>query len=98
APRPVSAYGESKLAGEKAVLGVSDTHLVVRVSWVFGPDRPSFIDQIITRARENDSVSAVADKVSTPTYTRDIADMLLRVVAGVGDPGSSLSAGVNVPG
>ena len=84
--RPISAYGESKLAGENAVLGVSDKHLVVRVSWVFGPDRPSFIDQIIGRAQENDRVSAVADKVSTPTYTRDIADMLLRIVAGVTGP------------
>jgi len=84
--RPISAYGESKLAGENAVLGVSDKHLVVRVSWVFGPDRPSFIDQVIGRAQEDDRVSAVADKVSTPTYTRDIADMLLRIVAGVTGP------------
>ena len=83
-PKPISAYGESKLAGETAVLQVNDKHLVVRVSWVFGPDRPSFIDQIIARARENDRVSAVADKLSTPTYTRDIADMLLRVVGGAG--------------
>jgi len=83
-PKPISAYGESKLAGETAVLQVNDKHLVVRVSWVFGPDRPSFIDQIIARARENDRVSAVADKLSTPTYTRDIADMLLRVVGAAG--------------
>ena len=83
-PKPISAYGESKLAGETAVLQVNDKHLVVRVSWVFGPDRPSFIDQIIARARENDRVSAVADKLSTPTYTQDIADMLLRVVGAAG--------------
>jgi dTDP-4-dehydrorhamnose reductase len=81
-PRPISAYGSSKLAGEKAVLSVSDHHLVVRVSWVFGPDRPSFIDQMIARARENETIAAVADKVSTPTYTRDIAEMLLKVLAG----------------
>lgn len=86
-PRPVSAYGESKLAGEKAVLDVDARNLVVRVSWVFGPDRPSFVDQMIGRAREQDTIAAVADKWSTPTYTRDIADMLMNVVAGVGDPG-----------
>jgi dTDP-4-dehydrorhamnose reductase len=51
-------------------------HLVVRVSWVFGPDRPSFIDGMIKRAQENEKVDAIADKFSTPTYTYDIAKML----------------------
>src|SRR5713101_6990519 len=73
---PISAYGESKLAGEKNVLAAEDGHLVVRVSWVFGPDRPSFIDAMIKRARESDQVDAIADKISTPTYTRDIAQAL----------------------
>jgi dTDP-4-dehydrorhamnose reductase len=85
---PISVYGESKLAGEKNVLAAggrptsakatADRHLVVRVSWVFGPDRPSFIDGMIKRAQENEKVDAVADKFSTPTYTRDIAEMLPR--------------------
>ncbi len=73
---PISAYGESKRAGEKFVLQTSDRHLVVRVSWVFGPDRPSFIDAMIKRAREEEQIEAIADKWSTPTYTEDIAEML----------------------
>jgi dTDP-4-dehydrorhamnose reductase len=73
---PISVYGESKLAGEKNVLGADERHLVVRVSWVFGPDRPSFIDAMIRRAQENENVDAIADKISTPTYTQDIARML----------------------
>src|SRR6266516_3333310 len=48
---PISVYGESKLAGEKNVLAAQNGHLVVRVSWVFGPDRPSFIDGMIKRAQ-----------------------------------------------
>jgi dTDP-4-dehydrorhamnose reductase len=104
--RPISVYGESKRAGEEHVLAADDGHLVVRVSWVFGPDRPSFVDGMIARARENAKIDAVADKFSTPTYTRDVAQMLLRVlsVAGVADPGSatmerhSQEAGVNEPG
>jgi dTDP-4-dehydrorhamnose reductase len=75
---PISIYGESKLAGEKNVLAVQDQTLVVRVSWVFGPDRPSFIDAIVQQAQENHEVDAVADKFSTPTYTLDIAEMLPR--------------------
>lgn len=73
---PLSVYGESKLEGERRVLEVSSQHLVVRLSWVFGPDKPSFIDQIIQRARENDVVTAVADKFSAPTYTIDAASWL----------------------
>jgi dTDP-4-dehydrorhamnose reductase len=73
---PLSVYGGSKLQGERRVLEVSSQHLVVRLSWVFGPDKPSFIDQIIQRARENDVVTAVADKFSAPTYTIDVASWL----------------------
>jgi dTDP-4-dehydrorhamnose reductase len=79
---PISVYGESKLAGEKNVLAAQDRHLVVRVSWVFGPDRPSFIDGLIKRAQENDEVDAIANKFSTPTYTQDIAEMLGRILDG----------------
>jgi len=74
--KPISVYGASKRAGEENVLALQDRHLVVRVSWVFGPDRPSFIDAMIKRAREEESIDAIADKFSTPTYTRDIAEML----------------------
>jgi dTDP-4-dehydrorhamnose reductase len=76
AAKPISVYGESKRAGEENILALQDRHLVVRVSWVFGPDRPSFIDAIIKRAREEEKIAAVADKWSTPTYTSDIARML----------------------
>jgi dTDP-4-dehydrorhamnose reductase len=77
--KPISVYGESKRAGEKFVLQTSDRHVVVRVSWVFGPDRPSFIDAMIKRAREEGKIEAISDKWSTPTYTRDIAEMLPRI-------------------
>ena len=72
----ISAYGESKLSGEKNVLAAEDEHLVVRVSWVFGPDRPSCIDAMIKRAQQDEKIDAISDKLSTPTYTHDIAHML----------------------
>src|SRR5438552_12256759 len=75
---PISVYGESKRAGEQLVLQTADRHLVARVSWIFGPDRPSFIDGVIQRAQENEEVDAIGDKFSTPTYTHDIAQMLPR--------------------
>src|SRR5438874_7152899 len=76
AAKPISLYGESKRRGEENILALEDRHLVVRVSWVFGPDRPSFVDAMIKRAREEEKIDAVAGKFSTPTYTSDIARML----------------------
>ena len=76
AAEPISVYGESKREGERRVLDEHDRHLVVRVSWVFGPDRPSFIDNMLKQAREKEEIAAVADKFSTPTYTGDIAAVL----------------------
>ena len=73
---PISRYGQSKLAGERNVLAAENRHLVVRVSWVLGPDRPSFIDAVIKRAQQDEKIDAVSDKFSTPTYTDDIAGML----------------------
>lgn len=79
--RPLSHYGRSKLEGERQVLDASDQFLVIRVSWVFGPDRPSFVDMILNRAIEDDHVEAIADKFSSPTYTLDFADCLARLLA-----------------
>ncbi|HSH37433.1 MAG TPA: dTDP-4-dehydrorhamnose reductase [Chthoniobacterales bacterium] len=81
AAKPISVYGESKRAGEERVLEVSDRHLVARVSWVFGPDRPSFIDWAMQQAREHEHVEAISDKLSTPSYTLDLADMLGRLMS-----------------
>lgn len=78
--KPISVYGESKRAGEENILALQDRHLVVRVSWVFGPERPSFVDAMIKRAGEEEKIEAVADKWSTPTYTGDIAKMLTQFV------------------
>jgi dTDP-4-dehydrorhamnose reductase len=70
---PVNAYGRSKLAGEQAVLAACSQVLVARVSWLFGPDRPSFPDQMLARAIAGQEVAAIADKWSVPTSTDDIA-------------------------
>jgi len=74
--RPISVYGESKRQGECGALEANDQALVVRVSWVFGPDRASFIDAILKKARHEEEISAVADKYATPTYTLDICELL----------------------
>jgi len=74
--RPVSVYGESKRQGERRALEANNDSVIVRVSWVFGPDRPSFIDWALGEARKRDDVKAIADKWATPTYTLDLAALL----------------------
>jgi len=76
AARSISVYGESKREGERRALEASDRAVIVRVSWVFGPDRPSFVDWAIGQAREKEDVNAIADKWATPTYTLDLAQLL----------------------
>lgn len=73
---PLSFYGRTKRDGEVAVLAESPRHLVVRVSWVFGPDKPSFVDAIVERALTQERVEAIADKTSSPTFSEDVADWL----------------------
>jgi len=76
APDPISWYGQTKLQGEEQVLSAGDQHAVIRVSWVFGPDRDSFVDKALQSSLRGEPVKAVADKWSSPTYTLDVAEAL----------------------
>lgn len=71
-PGPLSAYGRSKLAGEHAVLA-HPGNLVIRVSWIFGPEKPSFVDQVFDDALAGKPLAAIADKFSLPASTTDLA-------------------------
>jgi dTDP-4-dehydrorhamnose reductase len=83
AANPLGFYAASKRSGEQALLTNWPQHLVARVSWVFGPDRPSFVDQILKRALENADLAAIADKIAVPTYTLDVAQWLRPFLAEV---------------
>ncbi len=80
-PSPVNAYGRSKLAGEQAVLAFP-RNCVVRVSWVFGPDKAAFIDQIFDAALAGKPLAAVADKFSLPVSTGDLAGWMELLIEG----------------
>lgn len=79
---PVNVYGRTKLAGEQAVLRASPGALVARVSWLFGPGKPSHPDNIIQRALQSDDLSAVADKTSVPTSNTDICGWIEQLIVG----------------
>lgn len=78
---PVGAYARSKEAGERAVKGLlPERHVILRVSWLFGPDGKNFVSTILRFARERGVVRVVADQTGTPTYTRDAAEESARIV------------------
>jgi dTDP-4-dehydrorhamnose reductase len=76
AARPISIYGKTKRLGEELLLQSSPDHLAIRVSWVFGPDKPGFIDLLLDRAINQEAVEAIDDKFSAPTYTVDFAQWI----------------------
>lgn len=70
---PLNAYGRSKLAGERAVLA-HPGNLVLRVSWLFGAEKPAFVDHVVDLALAGEPLAAVADKWSIPTHTGDLVE------------------------
>ncbi len=81
APAPLSAYGRSKLAGERAIAAVAGRHLILRTGWVFGLHGANFIKTILRLARERDELRVVADQRGAPTWTRHLADATALLLA-----------------
>jgi len=73
---PVNVYGKTKQMGEDLMLQSGGRHLVIRVSWVFGPHKPSFIDMLLDRAMNEEQIEAIEDKYSAPTYSVDFAEWI----------------------
>ncbi|MEW5773798.1 MAG: dTDP-4-dehydrorhamnose reductase [Thermodesulfobacteriota bacterium] len=71
---PASVYGETKLAGERALLSLNLPNLlIVRTAWLFGPGKKNFVRTILDLAREREEIRVVHDQVGSPTYTCDLA-------------------------
>ena len=79
---PLSAYGRSKAAGEWAVRAEAPDHLVVRTAWLYGAHGRCFPRTIARAAAERGSVDVVTDQIGQPTWTRDLADLVERLVVG----------------
>ncbi|HEX4108075.1 MAG TPA: dTDP-4-dehydrorhamnose reductase [Solirubrobacteraceae bacterium] len=77
--RPRSAYGSSKLAGERAIAAAGPEHAIVRTAWLFGPGGKNFLDTMLTLGAEREEVSVVTDQVGCPTFTGHLAPALLEV-------------------
>ncbi|HHW82441.1 MAG TPA: dTDP-4-dehydrorhamnose reductase [Actinomycetales bacterium] len=77
---PLSAYGRTKAAGEWAVRAEHPQHYIVRTAWLYGANGPCFPKTMARLATERDRLSVVSDQVGQPTWTRDLADLMIRLV------------------
>jgi dTDP-4-dehydrorhamnose reductase len=80
---PIGAYGRSKLAGERALLGSGAPAIVLRTAWVYSRWRRSFVSSILRLARERETLRVVADQVGSPTFASDLACATALLVYGV---------------
>ena len=74
---PLNVYGQSKLDGELAVSSTLDKYFIVRIAWAFGLSGNNFIKTMLKVGKKHDSVRVVNDQIGTPTYTLDLARLLV---------------------
>ena len=74
---PLSVYGQSKLDGELAVCEALERYFIVRIAWVFGLNGKNFIKTMLRLSETHDTLRVVNDQIGTPTYTRDLARLLV---------------------
>ena len=77
---PLNVYGQSKLDGELAVADTLEKYFIVRIAWVFGLNGKNFIKTMINVGKTHDTVRVVNDQIGTPTYTLDLARLLVDMI------------------
>lgn len=78
--KPLSVYGSTKLQGEKAVVANLEKFFIVRIAWVFGVNGSNFIKTMLNVGKKYDQLKVVNDQIGTPTYTYDLARLLVDMI------------------
>ena len=77
---PLNVYGQSKLEGELAVRKLLERYFIVRIAWVFGKNGKNFVKTMLRVGKTHDTVRVVKDQIGTPTYTADLAKLLVDMI------------------
>ena len=77
---PKTVYGQTKYEGEQAVMETLDEYFIVRIAWVFGVNGKNFVKTMLRLAETHDSLTVVNDQFGSPTYTYDLARLLVDMV------------------
>ena len=78
--QPLNVYGQTKLEGELAVAGLLEKYFIIRIAWVFGLNGKNFIRTMLNVGQTHDTVRVVNDQIGTPTYTLDLARLLVDMI------------------
>lgn len=78
--QPLNVYGQTKLEGELAVAGALDKYFIVRIAWVFGKNGKNFVKTMLNLGKKYDTLRVVSDQIGTPTYTFDLARLLVDMI------------------
>ncbi len=79
-PRPLSAYGRSKLEGEQSIAASDARHLILRTSWVYGLHGANFMKTMLRLGSEREELRVVGDQIGAPTWTRHLADVTAQIL------------------
>jgi dTDP-4-dehydrorhamnose reductase len=92
-PAPLNVYGESKLAGERAIHGSGCAHLILRTSWVYGTRGRNFLKAILGLEPGREDIPVVDDQVGAPTWSRTVAEATAQILVQCHEPGDPARSG-----
>lgn len=79
-PNPMGIYGMSKLKGEKNIIQTIQKYFIIRIAWLFGKNGNNFAFTMLNLFKERDELRVVSDQWGTPTFTKDLVDLLLKII------------------
>lgn len=77
---PISVYGKTKRAGEKAVLENADTAIIIRTAWLYSPYGKNFVKTMCMLGKTKEFINVVNDQIGTPTYAADLAEAIVKIL------------------
>jgi dTDP-4-dehydrorhamnose reductase len=77
---PINVYGESKLAGEQAVVALTEKHFILRTSWLYCEYGNNFVKTMLRLGKEREQLNVIWDQLGTPTYAMDLASCILSII------------------